>query len=68
MGVLVFGVDRYWLAPSLPGDGIHLKFIRVAVGMILGVACYVSGSIFFKLKESLEFIELFKRRWRRGKN
>ncbi|MBU6154870.1 MAG: murein biosynthesis integral membrane protein MurJ [Bdellovibrionales bacterium] len=68
MGVLVFGVDRYWLAPSLPGDGIHLKFIRVAVGVILGVSCYVSGSIFFGLKESLEFIELFKRRWRRGKN
>jgi len=68
MGVLVFGVDRYWLAPSLPGDGIHLKFVRVGVGVALGVACYVSGSIFFKLKESLEFIELFKRRWRRGKN
>jgi putative peptidoglycan lipid II flippase len=66
MGALVFGVDRYWLGPWLGSGGAVSFGIRTGAGVAIGVACYVWGSIFFKLKESLEFIELFKRRWSRG--
>ncbi len=66
MGVLVYGVDHFWLEQALDPGSFQSKWIRVATGLTLGVGVYVAGSIFLDLKESLEFIELFKRRWRRG--
>jgi hypothetical protein len=59
-------VDHFWLEQALDPGSFQSKWIRVATGLTLGVGVYVAGSIFLDLKESLEFIELFKRRWRRG--
>ena len=68
MGVLVYGVDHYWLEAAGFSGSPGLMFLRVMVGVILGIAAFGAGSIFFGLKESLEFIDLFKRRWSRGRN
>ncbi len=55
MGVVVWGIDQ--------AIGEHLfALARVLVGLIVGVGTYFSFSIFLKLEESLDLLQMIKRR------
>ena len=57
MGGLVYGVDQSF------GVG-HPYFLRVGVGVVLGGFSYLGLSILCRGQESLEMLELFRRRWK----
>jgi putative peptidoglycan lipid II flippase len=67
MGVVVWCVDQYLMEPLNPQNPLWYRGIRVFTGLILGVGSYLGVSILLKLQESLEIIDLFKRRLRRGR-
>lgn len=66
MGVTVFAVDRYWFSPLNPANPFWFRLLRTGGGVALGLFVYWRVSILLGLKESLEIIDLLKRRLRRG--
>lgn len=68
MGVAVWCVDTYLLEPLEPTNPFWFRLVRVSVGLVLGMGFYLGVSILLKLQESLEILDLFKRRLRRGRS
>lgn len=66
MGVTVWGVDHYLIFLITERNPLWFKLLRVGVGLFLGAGSYLGMSILFKCQESLEFLDLFKRRLKRG--
>ncbi len=63
MGVLVWKLDQMCLEPLV--QTWFMKFLRVGVGLVAGVGSYVLFSILLGCQESLEILEIFKRRLNR---
>ncbi|MBC7396400.1 MAG: murein biosynthesis integral membrane protein MurJ [Bdellovibrionales bacterium] len=68
MGVVVWCVDNYFLSPLNSLNPFWFRGIRVGVGIMLGVGTYLGVSILLELQESLEILDLFKRRLGRGRS
>jgi putative peptidoglycan lipid II flippase len=66
MGILVWGVDQYVIFNLSEGNPLWFKFLRVGTGMVLGIGSYLGLSILLRCQESLEFLDLIKRRLKRG--
>ena len=62
MGATVWAVDHYWMSAH---STFFFRMIRVGVGVVVGVGVYLFFSILLQCQESLEIIELFKRRLKR---
>jgi putative peptidoglycan lipid II flippase len=67
MGVSVWALDRYGVAPWVPSNPPWFRAVRVALGVAVGVGVYLGISILTRIEETLELLDLFKRRWSRGK-
>ena len=67
MGVVVWCVDNYVMVPLNGLNPLWFRFVRVTVGLVCGVGSYLGVSILLGLQESLEILELFKRRLKKGK-
>ena len=67
MGGAVWVLDSYVLAPLNPSNPAWFRAVRVGFGVGVGVAVYAGISILTGIEETLELLELFKRRWSRGK-
>jgi hypothetical protein len=67
MGGAVFLADSFLIGPAFAGSSVALKGIRVGLGIGIGLLSYLGVSICFRLQETLEMLELIKRRWGRGK-
>ncbi|MBS1960049.1 MAG: murein biosynthesis integral membrane protein MurJ [Bdellovibrionales bacterium] len=63
MGFLVYFVDL-WVTPALEAKMAHVieMSLRVLIGLVGGVCSYLLFSSWLKCQESLEFIDLFRRR------
>lgn len=67
MGVTVWALDQFLVAPMNTGNPAWFRALRVAIGVSTGVIVYTGISILTGIEETLELLEVFKRRWRRGK-
>ena len=67
MGVVVWVVNDYGLSLLFQGNPFWLKLLKVGVGLGLGVGIYLLLSILLKCQETLEMLDLFKRRLGRGR-
>jgi putative peptidoglycan lipid II flippase len=68
MGVVVWCLDVYLLSPLKPENPFWFRLVRVMAGVVVGVGSYLGISILSGLKESLEIVDLFKRRLSRGRS
>jgi peptidoglycan biosynthesis protein MviN/MurJ (putative lipid II flippase) len=67
MGGTVYLADSLLIGPAFSGDSLILKGSRVGLGIGIGLLSYLGVSICFGLQETLEMLDLIKRRWGRGK-
>jgi putative peptidoglycan lipid II flippase len=57
MGVLVWSFDQYVMPPQ--------RILRVIAGLFLGVGSYLGLSLLFRCEESMEILDMIKRRIKR---
>lgn len=62
MGVSVYSADHYVLEPLFPLNPLWFRLVRVLFGVFFGLLVYWRVSILLGLKESLEFVDVLKRR------
>jgi putative peptidoglycan lipid II flippase len=67
MGVCVWSLDHWCLRPWVPENPAWFRLLRVGIGVSVGVGVVFGGSILLGIEETLEILELLKRRWSRGK-
>jgi putative peptidoglycan lipid II flippase len=67
MGVCVWSLDHWGLRPWVPENPAWFRLLRVGIGVSVGVGVVFGGSILLGIEETLEILELLKRRWSRGK-
>jgi putative peptidoglycan lipid II flippase len=68
MGAGVYGFDTHLIAPLNPSNPFWFRLLRVGVGVSVGLFLYWRTSIFMGLKETLEMLEVIKRRLGRGRS
>jgi putative peptidoglycan lipid II flippase len=67
MGVAVWALDQLLISNLNPSNPAWFRAVRVAIGVSAGVGVYAGISILTGIEETLELLDLFKRRWSRGK-
>ena len=68
MGAVVWFADQYLMVSLSESNPLWLRLLRVGGGMTLGIGSYLLFSILLKCQESLEMLDLFKRRLGRGRS
>ncbi len=68
MGIAVWGVDQYMVFPLTESNPLWFKLVRVGAGLGVGVGSYLCFSILLKCQESLEILDIFKRRLGLGRS